>query len=533
MFNSLQQSLVNKIKDQATSTRERFQAATERVLHEVVESETFKRHVAFNVDEHIWGLGALEGVSPDALPGASDDDNAQELVRIGVVRVFVSRVAGLKSLKKDVFIEIRVGNEIKRTRVSDNSQAFDFDRRMFDWAEEEDMLEFVVYDVKTTVACRVMAEQVLSEDKFIGQVCIPIERLLPAVVDEIKTSIMQSGKLLSHVEGPHVYELFPLPRNRTQFQPAVKGCAMTGMDKPPEALGYIRVKVEFIIDKSDSLPLIIARSYLNACQQRKRINQNALQNVILDVARTQRHVQRQVTRLENVIERLLIGPFAPTLSFSHARTWDSPRFSMAFISVVSVVLLHFPVYTWPLCFFCNVLTGGVLAREYGERKPLVWNSEIRDGDDSLNPMQRVAKLLWVLETMSKTLVAYADWLERVVHSFDFHDERSSMIIYMICFAVTLQFSAIIYFLAFRYILFGVFCLWMFAPLDFRAQYKTFVTLAKAGRSAPWPFWIQPLVNVMNRVPTSEYLGHLQICLMQRVNNESIIESVERIPSNKE
>jgi len=252
-----------------------------------------------------------------------------------------------------------------------------------------------------------------------------------------------------------------------------------------------------------------------------------LQEFTVDVARTQRHVNRQLKRLEAVLDRFLFGPFALTLAFSHARSWSSKPFSILFIYSVCYAILWLPSYLFPMFLFCVFLVGAYLAQSLDEERPVVWNEDIRDHDASLNPMQRVAKLLWVLETISSTLVQYADFFERVINAFGCKNDRASFVVYCGLFFSCFGMSLVAYFVSFRTFSFVAFSAWVFAPFDYQAYYIRFKQNIKSGKIIPYSETVQPLVNILRRIPTTERLGHLQICMDQRLTNPAIIEKMER------
>jgi hypothetical protein len=516
-----------EVKDRAAIAREKFQEVTERVVHEVVESETFKKHVAFNVEDHQQrkiGDAILRDTSPE--PMFANIPREQ----IGYVTVFVSRVAGLKAQSSQVYVEVQVEGETLRTPISTDGTRFDWDKKMFDWEEREHTLKFPVTDIKAGIIIRIMTENVITTDKIIGQVLIPLERLLPSFSDEFHSAFKKKfeDRETRFVEGPSVYELYPLGRNRTVFQPAVKDSAKTGMNKPTEPLGYARIKTEFIPNEAATHKFWATKAYFSTVPFAFKPKVTSLKNVNLDVARTQRHVSRQLNRLEAVGERILFGPFAPTMAFAHARSWESTQFSVSFVLIVSLGLLYLPVYFLPILLFAIMCTGGYLSRNLGEQPPVVWNEDIRDPDDALNPMQRIAKLLWVLETLSVNLVYYADFFERFVHAFGFRDERVSILMFTSAFFMSIGLSIFAYFVPFRVVVFLGFCAWTFAPIDYYSKYLRIKYSIKNGKSLYYDPFLQPLVNVIMRIPTTEQLGHLSICEDQKVQNRAVVERVERI-----
>jgi len=529
LFSVLQQLVQAQIKDTATTARERAQAVAEKVVNQVVESEAFKKHVAFNVEEHAKHEYANEAVRlKDAETKVQMFPEAHR-EPIGHVNVFVSRVAGIKNTSQSVLIEVQVEDNTIRTPPSTDAQPFDWDRRMYDWDEAAHSMRFPVTDIKTGVAVRVMVEGVLVPDQLIGQVIIPLERFLPSIQEEYEAARKaKEDRKTRFVEGPTIYELFPLPKNRSEFQPAVKNSAKTGMSRPSEPLGYARIRTEFIPNESASSPFWVSKAYASTVPYILKPKQTPLQAVNLDVARTQRHVQRQLKRLESIFERIVFGPFAPTLPFAYARSWESKPFSILFNLWTCLCILYLPLYLFPMFMFTLLCVGGYLARYQGEAPPVVWNEDIRDPDDALNPMQRIAKLLWILETLSVQLVEYADFFERVIHAFGFRDERASVLLLVLSLASAISMSVFAYWVSLRTCIFLVFCAWMFSEIDFYARYQRIMYQIRSGKSVPYHPYVQPFVNLLMRIPTSERLGHLSICDKQVVKNRALIERIERI-----
>jgi len=169
------------------------------------------------------------------------------------------------------------------------------------------------------------------------------------------------------------------------------------------------------------------------------------------------------------------------------------------------------LFMFPMFFFFIFFIGGYLSRDMGDCRPVVWNEDIRDPDNALNPMQRIAKLLWVLETLSTQLVQYADFFERIIHACGFRDERASFLIMVFAFISSFGLTIFAYFVSLRTCIFLAYCAWTFAPIDFYKLYQRFKHDIKAGKAVPYDPRVQPIVNVMMRIPTTERLGHLTIC----------------------
>ena len=86
----------------------------------------------------------------------------------------------------------------------------------------------------------VFSSNVVTSDRLVGQVVIPLSRLLP------------DHRTVSSLREEGWYELFPLPADRDSFQPAVKDVDKTGLARPEAPLGYVRLSL-------DLAPLSITR----------------------------------------------------------------------------------------------------------------------------------------------------------------------------------------------------------------------------------------------------------------------------------
>jgi len=95
---------------------------------------------------------------------------------------------------------------------------------------------FSISDITANVRVLVWQDNVLSSDLLIGQVIIPLHRLLPPV----KTSKLD---IMSLSESGW-YEILPLPFDSVEFQPAISDVSKSGLLRPKKSLGYLKVAVE-------------------------------------------------------------------------------------------------------------------------------------------------------------------------------------------------------------------------------------------------------------------------------------------------
>jgi hypothetical protein len=65
-------------------------------------------------------------------------------------------------------------------------------------------------------------------------------------------------------------------------------------------------------------------------------------------------------------------------------------------------------------------------------------------------------------------------------------------------------------------------------VDFEAAYVRISALLRAGKSPVEPSAVYAVMIPFSRVPTSEDLGHADICDSQVVQNETTVQRVERI-----
>lgn len=545
LLSAISDIVSSEVKDRVSKAKDHLNRVSEKVLTEVVESDTFKKHVAFDINDHVF----IDGLNPSArLRRKVQQSSLQnESQCIGYVRVFVSRIAGIKADKKHVYCEVQVEDEKTKTPISSIVKTFDFDQKMHDWIETLHTVQLPVRDLTSSVVIRIMAEKVLTNDQVIGQVIIPVHRMVPSLRDEMAAA--WHGLPLdqeSFVEGPTVYEIFPLPRDFIEFMPAVADAARTGMNKPTESLGFARIRCEFVPSENQQRLFLLQSYFLNPPFSVRNLNKppTSASAISIDPARTQRHIGRQISRLTAVFDRFIIGPFPLWLPFSYARKWEFKVFSMTFITATNVCILYLPPNFFPMYMFAVAWTGAYLSHHYvTEEPPKIWNEEIRDPDDLLNPMQRVAKLLWIIEGISQNLLDKSDLLERIVHSLGFEDDRASMLTLLLVLVVCVSSTIICSLCTFRSCLFWLVNYWVFSPTDFEEEYRRFKFMIETGiilenddqeeASQVVNMLKTSIRNFLLRIPTSERLGHYHICEKQVVTNPVTIQRVERVSRGSE
>ncbi len=572
LFSALGDRMKSEVKGRVQHAKQQLNEYSEKVLQDVVESETFQKHVAFKIEDHVNfdGFTAPRIITNNA-NNNNNNNNQSSNNHQAQFSVFVSRAAGLKA-KHGVYIQLELEGRRTRTPVAEVERQFDFDGKMHDWSEHEHTLRLPVSDLNGTAVIRVFAEgSILQQDEFLGAVLLPLHRIAPE-------------------EGPLVYQLFSLPLDRQRFLPAVAGASHTGMDKHYD-LGFIRARSQLTLRRPD---VPIWQSLVTVPPYHPP---GPVDNVSVDPARTQRHWTRQIWRLETVLDRYVMDPISMLRPFSFARSWASRKFSITFIPITCICILHLPNFLLPMYLFTILLIGSLLTKSIGkEDPPIIWNEDIRDPDARLNPMQRIAKILWIIDGVSKTMLSYSQFFEKVFHAFDFQEEHITTVLLVLGFVFSFSLSLFAYFVEFRTIVLLLYLYYTFTTVDLEMKYKKLKFFYNTGLNIDEQLqeeeedhdhdhenldqelnidsgksqqqndqhgnnnnnddddnvsendqenslsllgqkWIQQpklklastfLSNIISRIPTSEDLAHRYICDEQIVKNRAVIERVERI-----
>jgi len=148
---------------------------------------------------------------------------------------------------------------------------------------------------------------------------------------------------------------------------------------------------------------------------------------------------------------------------------------------------------------------------------VVYNDEIVDPDDSLNPLQLLSKLLEGLEKLSRLLSKLADLLEQALNIFSSEDCRVTVMTLVVLFVLSLMVTVIL-FLDIVRLLAVLGTAAVFSPKWWWGLASSSSTIqAEQFQQKKIPKIVVAALNVWTRAPTSERVAHRLICESQRVD----------------
>jgi len=417
------------------------------------------------------------------------------------------------------------------------------------------VVNFVAQDVNVDLNVEVWEKNVLTADHLIGQVVVPLTNILPQVKNVIK------GAHPRH--APYVltgwFELFPLPAGRRKFVPASSDIAQTGMWRAGVPLGFLRLSLELHLHGRISMwagyalprlePVLGASAPPMPTGDLKAISA---------VNESGRRFKRNFQRVKRGFSRLLSrgdAAWVPIRFLKLASSWREPRVSLLAVVFVYWGCIVAPPFMLPVNVFL-VLLASTLAlhgKHERERRYLIWNDDIHDPDDELGPIQKVAKVIYLLEKFERWMGIAADNLERATNLFSFADERVTIAALLGCGLAALALSLALYVVTPGYLFFVGFAFVLMPPSlkrtvkrlsspaspRPRAVEEESTTLRKGGplqqALAIGRLALQAPslgMNVFRRVPTDDELGHRWIARRQQVQGEpkvsaAVIEGVNQ------
>jgi hypothetical protein len=244
-------------------------------------------------------------------------------------------------------------------------------------------------------------------------------------------------------------------------------------------------------------------------------------------------------------------PWVSVRFISHCRRWDQPLHSVMGILLGAWILVYSPMWLLPVNLYAITLATSLVSYlNRNKRSFVIWNQEIVDPDDSLTALQKINKIIYMVEYFELRIGQAADIIEKIVNSLNFADERVTVavLLVLLVFATTLSFLLV--YLPLGQIIFIGYVICMLPPY-FRAKIfssnlkkKTEISsttsrrpraantgnLGYIGRfrrkisralamitSIP-----RQAINVFKRVPTSDELGHRFIAMQQQCSGETFL-----------
>ena len=485
MFN-LKKHLEDKAKSAMTDLRTRIEERRNEVTEKILRSDMFANHVRYP------GADALPQVSPKAAVPVPDPVAQVSVTVHACARLHLPGGSRVSKTQVHVVVEDTKGKTEEHTSKKGV-------------AHMDESFEFLVADCAANVRVLVYQFNVLAPDALLGQVIVPLRRLLPVPARSVPTPqrLCETGW----------YEIFPLHGDCVEFRPAVADVAGTGMQRASKTLGYVwlTVKMEPLAEVHDERDWPW-RAYASR-PPTVPAKPETVVSLAPDLPRTVRHLKRQAHRLRALGNQA--GSFAPTAVAVRTLAWTDPVFSSAVLSCAAVIVLVAPVWALPLCAVALVAAGSWLC--HGEVNPelrfVMYNDEIFDPDELLNPVQLMSKVIDILETVSNVLARLADALERALHLFSFRDERVSASALALSAAAASVVALVLWLGVERYLI-------ALALIVACGPAGTLASMRRPERPVPKP--VVAASNVLSRSPTSEYVAHLAICELQRVKDGAVL-----------
>ncbi|KAH9255195.1 hypothetical protein BASA81_006635 [Batrachochytrium salamandrivorans] len=477
-FSAVKEVMKQEMRHQAEEARVKLLQQVNKVVAQVEDSQLYKQHVEFN-EFNFFQL------DPEDEGDEDGEEEVEEEIVVGRLVVSSLTLNKLPSPGKQYLVELELGPHKQTTK------SIEFTSTEVGWNEQ--IIRFPVTDLKATLQMRVWEERMGRSDLLIGQVLIPLETLLP--------------KMWSPEEGErsHRYHLFPLEAQQRVYRPK-------SMHKPLCELGELQAVCKLELTSNNLFQLYAnSRALPNSPTKRKR------SSVVsgLETANTLQALVALQVRFQAIGIKLLFGPFTPTLPFAHARQFTDPVFSIGFVTATLLVVLFAEVYLFPLYLWMVLMLGVFLQRQQQqavEEIPL-W---VEKDPGALNPLQQMSLLLWVADQAVEWLTQAANALERVINALEFRDERASLVLVAGGgLAAAIGCGLLYLYLPWRICLSAAFLGFILSNANYREKIHQ-LKLRVLRSKRPHSRHASRLMNLVDKLPTTEHLNHIQICQQQQV-----------------
>jgi len=304
--------------------------------------------------------------------------------------------------------------------------------------EVKALWELEVTDIKGDLVLMVMDDRKVISDAAIGQVVIPISSLLEGFNPQPRQT-----KWYELFPGPDLVHLDTTENKLRAAEHKVKGKKNqpgVGMPKPPAALGFLQVDVEFVPKRMD-YPLL---SYINS----RRYIVPAEEG--FDAA----YLRRDVARLKRCLGKphwaMLIGELVQ---------WKYPPFSVAAVAGWIWLCLYGALYIYIPVMTAFLVLGGLRARRIRSTRSseiVLWEEDA-DLDVSLpkNAVEKLKKVKDMIPHLQETISSSASQMERNSNLFNWTDERVTMIGLFVVGIATALLAGLFYFIPYHKLLMWV------------------------------------------------------------------------------
>lgn len=404
---------------------------------------------------------------------------------IGVFKVKINKTVGLfvnGSRERDTtrpYVKMRLGpyQQWASGVVREDSGCagmFVFDKQV----------SFVAQDINSDLILEVKQKNVLVADMTIGQVLVPLTAVIPDVKSALATG-MENSKKKTGVCEPYVleswFEIFPLKEGKRKFVPAAGDIAETGMWKANPSLGFVHLRLElylhgrismwagYALPRSDDVLEIVPPPLPTG-------DLKAISAVVESGRKFKRNFQRVRKSFSKLASR---GDHAwyPIRYMEISRTFQDPQSSALVLLGATFTCLWAPAFMLPFNIFVIFLIG-VVSAKFEERdekvtvetnnglkpaKYVVWNQDIHDPDDDLGSIQKVAKVMYLLEKFERWMGIAADAMERMNHVFSFADERVTIAVLLALGSGSMFLSFALFFFLPGYLCYFAFMVWFWTP----------------------------------------------------------------------
>jgi hypothetical protein len=414
----------------------------------------------------------------------------------------------------------------------------------------QDGLFLVAQDIGADLVIELWNKNILLADTLMGKVVIPLANIVPSI-----------QKAMKHQRyAPYVvdkwFEFYALKKKK--FTPASRDIANTGIDRvPPPGLGFIKIHCELHLHGRISMWAGYAMPPMEEFSPVPiRPQPTGDLKFISQINETGRGFKRNFQRVKKAFAKLASRgdhAWVPVRFANRARNLQDPA-STVFLIVFAVhVCLISNAWSLPLNFFLVALVSTLTVRgssssASSKKNIIIYNDEIHDPDDLLGPVQKVAKMIYLLEKFERWMGVAADNIERMINIFNFADERVTVAALLFLGGICTLLSIILYVLSPGYVGFFIFSVWFVQGITTNNNNKTTttttshqtstkkkqssemteqpVTATTDGLSSPSRFIQAKAVltlllktpwfvrNIFARVPTDDEIGHRTIASWQ-------------------
>lgn len=317
--------------------------------------------------------------------------------------------------------------------------------------------EFEITDITADVRLQLYLKYTVLSDKLLGQVLIPLRRLLPKDIKSILHIRDATKKEVLPFEKSKCfwYKIYPLlHESKHKFYSGVEEWEGTAMERPTEDIGFVEITLKISLTRSVLSCYLVSSPYIPSSQENKQFDPPELKRNFTRVARiaggrSSHHTNTESSKdekignnykIENVSDDPRNNKNPVLILFAHILSWDSLPLSIFALVFIYYICIKAPLYSLPLHFAIALIIYSYYTKN---RKSydyiMTWNDEIElDPDDPVTYFGQAVKAKNILLKMQLAVGEVASCMEKLSNLLTWIDPTITLVAHIFFF-----FSAIV------------------------------------------------------------------------------------------